>query len=327
MQTMLTRAVRVFPILIIVGLLLLLRTEWLGAVAERQNPAKGTFFQLPAGRLHYVERKPKGEARGTVVLLHGASSDHADLLAALGPELGHYRVLAFDRPGLGWSDRLEGRAMADPARQADVIMQVLDRIAPEPIVLVAHSLAGAMSTRIALERPERVRGLVLLGAVTHPWPGDVAWHYRVASWPVIGPVFTRLVAIPALDLKLSSGVQSVFAPRPVTPGYVEAGEIKLLMRPRVFEANAQDLSALKDFVTRQAPRYRELRMPVVAITGDSDSVVSPVLHSAAIAGEAPLGRFVLLPGVGHMPHHAAPEIIVAAIDQIAGPSSGLALAR
>lgn len=322
---MLVRALFLVPVLIVAGLLL--RTEWLSAAAERQNPPKGTFLQLPAGQLHYVERKAEGEARGTVVLLHGASSDHADLLAALGPELSHYRVLAFDRPGLGWSDRLEGRAMADPARQAAAIMQALDLIAPEPVVLVAHSLAGAMSTRIALDQPERVRGLVLLGAVTHPWPGGIAWHYRVASWPLVGPVFTRLVAIPALDLKLSSGVRSVFAPRPVTPGYVETGEIKLLMRPQVFEANAQDFAALKDFVTRQAPHYGELRMPVVAITGDSDSVVSPVLHSAAIAREAPLGRFVLLPGVGHMPHHAAPEIVVEAIDQIAGPRSGLALSR
>lgn len=80
-------------------------------------------------------------------------------------------------------------------------------------------------------------------------------------------------------------------------------------------------------MTAQAPRYRELRMPVVAITGDGDTVVSPILHSAAIAREAPLGRFVLLPGVGHMPHHAAPEIVAEAIDQISGSRSGLAMSR
>lgn len=320
-----TRTLLILPLLLVVGLLLW--TQWLSAKAERQNPPKGGFLSLPSGRLHYVERKPAGETRGTVVLIHGASSDHADLLAMLGPELGHYRVIALDRPGHGWSDRLEGRAMADPARQAAAIMQGLDQIAPEPFVLVGHSLAGAMSVRIALDRPERLRGLVLLGAVTHPWPTGLEWYYHVASWPVAGPAFTRLIGIPAVDLLLPAGVKKVFAPQPVPPGYIEARDVRLLLRPATFEANAQDLAALHAFVTTQEPRYREVRMPVVAITGDSDAIVSPILHSAAIAREAPLGRFVLLPGVGHMPHHAAPEIIVEAIDQIAGPRSGLALNR
>lgn len=322
---MLKRALLVLPILLVGGLLL--RTELLSAEAERLHPPQGSFLPVAGGRLHYVERRPQGETRGTVVLLHGASSDHADLLATLGPELSHYRVIAFDRPGHGWSERLEGRAMADPARQAAAVMQGLDRIAPESFVLVAHSLSGAMAARIALERPERLRGLVLLGAVTHPWSTGIAWYYHAASWPVVGPIFSRLIAVPAVDLLLSSGVRSVFAPNVVTPGYVDAGEIRLLLRPATFEQNAQDLVALHDFVTAQAPRYRELRMPVVAITGDGDTVVSPILHSAAIAREAPLGRFVLLPGVGHMPHHAAPEIVAEAIDQISGSRSGLAMSR
>lgn len=319
------RLLLLIPILFAAGLLF--RTDRLAAEAERLHPPQGSFLPLAGGRLHYVERKPRGEARGTVVLIHGASSDHADLLATLGPELSHYRVIALDRPGQGWSDRLDGRAMADPARQAAAVMQALDQVAPEPFVLVAHSLSGAMSARIALERPERLRGLVLLGGVTHPWPTGIAWYYHAASWPLVGPVFTRLIGIPAAELFLAAGVNEVFAPRPVTPGYAEAGEIKLLLRPASFEANAQDVAALHAFVTAQAPRYRELRVPVVAVTGDSDTIVSPILHSAAIAREAPLGRFVLLPRVGHMPHHAAPEIVVEAIDQISGPRSGLALAR
>jgi pimeloyl-ACP methyl ester carboxylesterase len=110
----------------------------------------------------------------------------------------------------------------------------------------------------------------------------------------------------------------------MTPGYIEAGDIRLLLRPAVFRANSQDIKATLDFVRAQAPRYDRLQVPVVAITGDSDTIVSPTIHSATIARQAPEARFVLLPGVGHMPHHAAPEIVIEAIDQIAGPSSGLA---
>ena len=312
-------------LIVVVAGALALGTELVSREVESAYPPKGAFLTLPGGRIHYVERRPSGESRGTVVLLHGASSGHADLLATLAPELAHYRVIALDRPGDGWSDRIEGSAMADPARQAAVLMQALDQIAPERFVLVAHSLAGALSARIALDRPERLLGLVLLGGVTHPWPGGIAWYHHVVSWPLIGPVFARLVALPLASAMLGAGADSVFAPRPVTPGYIEPAEIRLLLRPEIFRANSQDIAATHAFVSAQAPRYRELKMPVVAITGDSDAIVSPTIHSATIAQQAPQGRFVLLPGVGHMPHHAAPEIVVEAVDQMVGPRSGLAL--
>lgn len=304
---------------------LALFSEATGAAAARLYPPKGSFVALEGGRLHYVERRPDGRSRGTVVLVHGASSNHADLLATLGPELSHYRVIALDRPGHGWSDRIAGAAMADPAMQAEVLMQVLDRVAPEPFVLVAHSLAGALATRIALDRPGRLTGLVLLGGVTHPWPGGIAWYHGLASWPPLAPVFNRIVGVPAASLLLEAGARSVFAPAPVTPGYLESGEVRLLLRPATFTANSQDIAALYDFVSAQVPRYPSLAVPVVAITGDSDAIVSPTIHSAAIARQAPRGRFVLLRHVGHMPHHAAPEIVVEAIDQLVGASTGLAL--
>jgi pimeloyl-ACP methyl ester carboxylesterase len=322
-RSLLARALVIGFILIAGGLVLL--SEMLGAEVARLYPPQGSFVAVPGGRIHYRERQPAGEGRGTVVLIHGASSAHADLLATLGPDLAHYRVIALDRPGHGWSDRLEGSAMADPARQAAAVMQALDQVAPERFVLLAHSLAGALAARIALERPERLHGLLLLGGVTHPWPGGIAWYHHLAAWPLVGPAFTRLLAVPAASLLLDAGARSVFAPRQVTPGYLEAAEVRLLLRPANLQANSQDIVAAHAFVTAQAPRYRDLKVPVVAITGDSDTIVSAVIHSAAIAREAPQGRFVLLPGIGHMPHHAAPEIVVEAIDQMVGPRSGLAL--
>ena len=49
------------------------------------------------------------------------------------------------------------------------------------------------------------------------------------------------------------------------------------------------------------------------VVGDHDAVISPATHSAAMVRAAPLGSLILLPGVGHMPHHAAADIITRAI--------------
>src|SRR4051794_5105948 len=71
--------------------------------AERRNPPKGTFLEVDGVRLHYLE----SGSGSTVVLLHGnqamaddfAISGVVDLLARKCP------VIAFDRPGFGYSDR------------------------------------------------------------------------------------------------------------------------------------------------------------------------------------------------------------------------------
>jgi pimeloyl-ACP methyl ester carboxylesterase len=285
----------------------------------RAYPARGQFVSVPGGRLHFVDQAPLEKARATIVLIHGASSNQADLLAALGPGLNHnYRVIAIDRPGQGWSERLGGREMAQPDAQSRAIAAALDTIGTGPVIIVAHSLAGAMASHMALERPDLVRGLVLLAGVTHPWPGGIAWHYGPASTPVLGSLFTWGFAVPLASLVIDSAAREVFSPSVPPSDYIEAGQIRLVLRPASFLANAQDVSVLKDFVASQAPRYASLGMPVVAITGDTDTVVSPTIHSATMARAVKNGKLVVVEGAGHMPHHKGRARVLAEIDRLAG---------
>ncbi|MEA2937783.1 MAG: hypothetical protein QOC56_1287, partial [Alphaproteobacteria bacterium] len=64
------------------------------------------------------------------------------------------------------------------------------------------------------------------------------------------------------------------------------------------------------------PRYGELRTPTVIITGDRDTMVSPQINARALAAALPCAKLVLLKDIGHMPHHAAPEAVAAAIDDL-----------
>jgi pimeloyl-ACP methyl ester carboxylesterase len=97
---------------------------------------------------------------------------------------------------------------------------------------------------------------------------------------------------------------------------VRRAAIRLLLRPAQFVANAQDIVALKAFVTAQVPRYREIGVPTVIVTGSHDGTVAPHLHARAFAASVPHARLVMLAGVGHMPHHASTDMVVAAVDQL-----------
>jgi pimeloyl-ACP methyl ester carboxylesterase len=93
----------------------------------------------------------------------------------------------------------------------------------------------------------------------------------------------------------------------------------MLLRPREFIANAQDLAQLKEFLRAQAPRYGAIKVPVTIIAGDKDPVVYTDIHSRAIAGQSPQAKLMVLPGNGHMVQYTAADRVVQAIDAMTVP--------
>jgi len=289
---------------------------------EAAHPPSGRFVEVDGGRLHVLELAPGGRGGAAdpswpIVLVHGASGNLGDLRLALGERLAQTRrVILVDRPGHGWSDRPGGAQDASPARQAALIAQALERIGLERFVLLGHSLGGAVATAFALAYPDRLAGLVLVAPVTHPWPGGLSWYNALLTTPFAGQVFAQALALPAGELLLEGGAASVFAPQAMPPDYLRRAGIRLLLRPSEFIANAEDIAILKGFVTAQVPRYRDITVPTVVLTGDADETVSPQLHARAIAALVPDGRLVILPGIGHMPQHVATDEVIAAIESI-----------
>jgi pimeloyl-ACP methyl ester carboxylesterase len=286
---------------------------------EARHPPAGRFVAVSGGRLHLVDRRPVDrEPDGTIVLLHGASGAQGDMMVTLGARLvDRYRVIAIDRPGHGWSDRPGGRADAAPARQAALIHEALMAAGVEHAVVVGHSFAGSVATRLTLDYPQTVSGLMLLAPATHPWPGGVAWYYTPATTPVLGDVFAHTVAMPLGLAVLDTAINAVFAPQRAPAAYAEEAGARLVLRPREFLANAEDVKDLLGYVREQAHRYGAIKAPTVIITGDVDKIVSPQIHSAALAREIPGAKLIVLPGVGHVPQWAAPDLVAREIDRLA----------
>ena len=72
--------------------------------------------------------------------------------------------------------------------------------------------------------------------------------------------------------------------------------------------------------------YRELKLPVVILTGGGDQIADVDRQSKRLHEEIPQSELTVLPGLGHMVHHLAPDQVVKAIDRAAAlagvPSQG-----
>jgi len=305
-----------------------LATFVISLVIEARYPPVGRFVEIEGGRLHYMEAGPPDHrAHGTVVLLHGASSNAADSMLALGQALAkRYRVIAFDRPGHGWSDRIAGAAAASPARQAALVAEALRKLGVHGATVVGHSWSGAVVPNFALDHTDVAGAIVILSGVTHPWPGGkISWYYTPAtSW--IGWLFTRTFTTPVGAVLMGTMTKAVFAPQEPPPGYTDAARIPVVLRPAVFQANAEDVAALYDAVAAQSPRYKDIRMPAIVIGGDADHIVWTDLHARSFAREVPGAKLIVLPGIGHMPHHVAKDLVLAEIEGLTERTAGMAAA-
>ena len=287
---------------------------------EKRFPPTGRFIDVEGCRLHYREEGPKDTPpRGTVVILHGASSNLVESMLGLGWPLSQsYRVIAIDRPGHGWSERRQGLGEAEPARQAALVAGALRQLGVRNAVIVGHSWSGSVVPHFALDHTDVTGAILVLAGITSPWPGGyIGWYLLfIDSWA--GWLAMRTLAVPILLVLRPLMKKKTFWPQQPPEGIVTKGFIPLAFRPRAYEVNMQDFAVMYDGVRRQSERYKEIRLPTLVIAGDRDEIVWTDLHSRCFAREVPGAELILMPGIGHMPQYADQATVLAAIEALAG---------
>ncbi|MBA3909005.1 MAG: alpha/beta hydrolase [Rhodobacter sp.] len=288
-------------------------THWRASAREASAmaafPPTGDFVTVDGLRLHYEV----SGAGPDLVLIHGASGSLRDLTFSLRDRLtDRYRVTVVDRPGLGHSDALPEVSLAAQAR---AIKAGLSRIGVTDPVVVGQSYGGAVALAWALEGGPRA--LVLIGAPSMPWPGDLDPWYRLTSTAV-----GKVLAIPLASAFLpksyvSAATASVFAPAPVPAGYEDWLGIPLTLRRGTLAANTAQINALRAELVTMEPRYHGLALPVELIHGTADTIVPLAIHSSPISELLPEARLTVIEGAGHMPHHSHTDAVIDAIDRAA----------
>ncbi|WP_267420764.1 alpha/beta hydrolase [Methylobacterium sp. GC_Met_2] len=297
------------------------------AITLRVNatyPPAGPFVAVTGGRLATIQ---DGPADGPpIVLLHGASANASDPMEGIGRRLAArgFHVIAFDRPGFGWSDRIAGAEAAAPAVQARLIAEALANMGIGPAIVFGHSWAGSLALALALDHRERVSALVLAAPVAMPMPdrvADLPWYWRLVVQPPVAWLLSRTIGPPLAQQFLPEAARRVFTPQPENPDYPKAARATLVLRPGTLLANVQDLLGLTKALAAQAPSYGEIRIPTLVIAGEADPIVRSAEQAVPLARTIADARLVLLPGIGHMLQYVASDRVT---EEIATLSDELA---
>src|SRR4051794_32361534 len=241
-----------------------LLNAYLARRTERKHPPAGRFVEVDGVRLHYLER---GEGP-PVVLLHGnvVTAEDWVLSGVLDRVAERHRVVAFDRPGYGHSERPRGSAWTAVA-QADLVRRALARLGVERPVVVGHSWGTNVALALAAADPAAVRGLVLVSGYYEPTLRADALLVVPAAVPVLGGVLRHTVS-PLLGAALMPlVVKGMFAPLPVPERFKKGFPYGMAVRPSQIRAEAQDGATMAYGVAAMRDRYRDLRMPGVIVAG------------------------------------------------------------
>ncbi|KFI07630.1 alpha/beta fold hydrolase [Massilia sp. BSC265] len=281
--------------------------------AERENPPLGKFVEVDGVRLHYLERG----TGPTLVLLHGNGvySKDFETSGILQRAAEHYHVIAFDRPGFGYSERPRSTVWT-PDKQAALLHRALGQIGVESAIVLGHSWGTMVALAMGLQQPGFVRGLVLLSGYFYPSMRLDAFTLTQPAVPIVGDLL-RYTVSPLITRALWPGMtKRMFAPKPVDSRF-NAFPVWMALRPKQLRAAAAETALMIPSAASLSKRYAELKVPSVIVAGTKDRVVDAGHNSERLNERLAMSQLELVPGVGHMSHYAHPDRVMAAIDDIA----------
>ncbi|MGN6275549.1 MAG: alpha/beta fold hydrolase [Solirubrobacterales bacterium] len=241
-----------------------------------------------------------------VLLLHGQPGTGAHWAPVTERLRDRMRVIAPDRPGYG---RTGGRA-GGFGENASAAVELLDRLEVASAIVAGHSWGAGVALALASRFPQRVRALVLVGAMvprTQPSLVDRLWADRR-----FGPPATRL-GLQAGGLVLSRPFM-----RRLTRATAPELEDQLAATAREWRSDGACRSfyteqrALVDELPALAPQIPSIQTPTTVLSGARD-LVSPPSHARALAQALPNAHLVSVKRAGHMLPQKRPGLVAKAI--------------
>ncbi|HEY4055951.1 MAG TPA: alpha/beta fold hydrolase [Kofleriaceae bacterium] len=249
-------------------------------------PADATFVEVDGVHVRYREM---GDGPA-VVLIHGygASSDHwLNVMPALAT---HFRVIAVDLEGFGWTDRPEGDY--SPAAEAALVWKVLDKLGVGDTAIVGHSWGTSVALSMAVQAPQRTRRVALYSA--YVYDEEVPSFFRWAEKPGIGEALFTLFYKERFE---DRGPLAYYDERWVTQARIDHIEDEL-DRPGT-SAAALAVAQTHHFAALHE-KLRTFTKPVLLLWGENDEV-TPISFGERLQNELVHAQLIRYPRCGHLP--------------------------
>ena len=252
------------------------------------------------------------DSRGTgdpIVLLPSGGHDRHDYDELRGMLPDRFRTISIDWPGHG-----ESPAGTTPAAElplAQRVEEILDALTPGGAVLVGNSIGGNVAARLAIRRPDLVKGLVIIDGGGFEYSSDSGRLSRLA-----GRVFCALMSRPGFVRRIYPLFSKAYTrPRTAADHRARADAIATTRSATGLTAVAEIWGSFRLPEHDLRPQAARITAPTVLIWGRHDPVLPPTVGETArdlIAGS----RLVVIES-GHLPHTTDPAAVAAELIKLA----------
>ena len=246
-------------------------------------------IRLPNGTtLRYVEQGPADAL--PLILLHGFPDSWLSYETVLANLPSTIRAIALSQRGFGNSDKPEGSYHPRDLASDLADFMTLRRI-PRAI-LAGHSMGALVAQSFAVQFPERVAGLVLIGTFK-------ALRDNAELTQLIDEVATM---VDPIDLDLVRAFQASTLAQPVLDEFFRTVVAEGARLPlRIWRAALQDIAAYDDFA-----ELAQIAAPTVVFWGERDGF-STYEQQQELASEIPGAELRVYAGAGHSLHWEEPK--------------------
>jgi pimeloyl-ACP methyl ester carboxylesterase len=150
--------------------------------ARKGLDLKPGYVNVNQHQIHYVS--VGNDTLPTLVLIHGSPSAWSAFTKYMEEPalLFHYRIVAVDRPGFGYSEFGTAMPLAEQSMQLLAVIKHLDN--GKPVYLAGHSLGGPLVVKMAADAPQMFSGIMLIsGSVDPALEPKESWRFVMETFP------------------------------------------------------------------------------------------------------------------------------------------------
>ena len=252
------------------------------------------FMEIDGLQVHY-----RDQGKGfPLLLLHGAFSSLHTFNAwtrELSPD---FRVIRLDLPGFGLTGHVNGTGYTRHV-YTTCINKFLDKLGVDKCYIAGSSLGGWIAWEVALEYPDLITKMILIGAAGYIKRKDYPLPFKMAQIPFLNHVINNITP----RRLVARFVKEVYGDeQKVTDELIDRYQDMFMINGN----RKAFISIANTRFERNDDKIKDIKTPTLILWGKEDRWI-PLEHAYRFKDELPNAKLIVYEGVGHIPMEEIPE--------------------